>query len=541
MKLAPTASAALLMFSLLGACDESSDDARDDDEEDNRPRRDASTDDDVIDWDDLNRDAGGGTADAGTADAGSDASTADAARDGGSTMPSGDGGMGALSQGGDCPEPSGPGTTHRDNVTGSETWTAADSPHFITTNLSVYGTLTIEACAKVVLSNGVSLAIGGSGIPGGKLITQGTYVPEQNGKPEVIKPVVFDSAKEGDYWGSLVVWYQGEAEFNVTALVHGGSTVGGYNGALAARGPNDGTLRRMLKANTLLILESAGFGLNLSSGAGFYENAEAAISVLGAGRKATPSGPYNPIYPAIVEPPGVGTLPPGEYYGSTEQELADNDRIYVYASRTINVSEQFHERGVPYTVDGQFYMRPNGAATLTIDPGVELRFRRDGNRVSGMLIGDGASIDPRPVKLDIQGTAEKPIVFTAESKTPVAGDWSGLYLDSSPPAGNKFTYAKVLYAGGESGTNSYGCGPKDNDAAILITDWRPDDAFLQNVEVSHSAGGGIMCGWRSDAAGPDLKTGNSFSNIGNGCAVSRWANVTGVACPNRTEEAPLCL
>jgi hypothetical protein len=158
-----------------------------------------------------------------------------------------------------------------------------------------------------------------------------------------------------------------------------------------------------------------------------------------------------------------------------------------------------------------------------------------------MIIGDGASVDPRPVKLSIQGTVDKPIVFTSDSTTPAAGDWMGLYLDASPPAGNKLTHARILYAGAESGTNSYGCGPKDNDSAILITDWRPDDAFIQGVEIANSAGGGIMCGWDSDSDGPDLKSGNTFTQIASGCAVSRWQNLTGNACPGRTDEAPLCL
>jgi len=50
-----------------------------------------------------------------------------------------------------------------------------------------------------------------------------------------------------------------------------------------------------------------------------------------------------------------------------------------------------------------------------------------------------------------------------------------------------------------------------------------------------------MCGWISDSAGPDLKSGNSFEEMGDGCAMSRWKNVTGLACPGRTDEAPLCL
>ena len=93
-------------------------------------------------------------------------------------------------------------------------------------------------------------------------------------------------------------------------------------------------------------------------------------------------------------------------------------------------------------------------------------------------------------------------MFTSDAEAPAAGDWVGLYLDASPSAGNTLSFARILYAGGDGQTASYGCGPGDNDAAVLITDWRPADAFIQNVEISASAGGGIMSGWSSDDGDP---------------------------------------
>jgi hypothetical protein len=538
MKIAATAPLAVLMLSLLGACDEPKSAPDDDDDE----REDAGSpddDDDIFDWPDE-EDAGADDAGKPASDGGKPA-TADAGPE--ST------GTAALASGGDCPEVVGPGLKHSADITGSETWTAATGPHYITSSITVKGSLTVEACAQVVLSKGVSVYVGSS-TDAGRLITKGVYEEATASKAEVVKPVIFTSGAEDEYWGMLFVNGLGEAEFNSTVLVHGGDASAvstSRGGTLVARGPNDGTLRRMVTANLLIVMESGSFGITLESGAGFKESAQASLVVLGTGRLPKPAG-YNadidPIYPVFVEPPGVGTLPEGSYFGSPEETLAENNKILVVPRNAIGVDEQFRDRGVPYLLKNtSFYMRPTTTATLTIDPGVELRFHHDpqsGNRI-GMTIGDGASIDQRAVKLDIQGTAEKPIVFTSDAKTPAAGDWSGLYLDMSPSAGNKLSHARVLYAGGESGTNSYGCGPKDNDAAILVTDWRPDDAFIQNVEISASAGGGIMCGWHSDSAGPDLKSGNTFTQIANGCAVSKWQAATGLACPGRTEEAPLCL
>jgi len=62
-------------------------------------------------------------------------------------------------------------------------------------------------------------------------------------------------------------------------------------------------------------------------------------------------------------------------------------------------------------------------------------------------------------------------------------------LSGSPPSGNKFNYVQIKFAGGNSGHASYGCGPGDNDAALLISDWTPADVFAQNVSISDSAAG----------------------------------------------------
>ena len=538
-----------LLLPLLGACEvDTPDDGEDgggrggskDAGMDSGSERDAQTADARVPLTDAARpmtDASRPESDAG-GDAG-DAATEDASR----PM-----GVDGLAEGGDCPEATGAGTEHSTDITGNETWTAADGPHFITSSITVEGTLTIEACVTVVLSEGVSVHIGSS-TDAGKLVTEGIYEEETATEPEVLKPVIFTSPAEDEYWGMLFVSGLGTAEFNTTALVRGGdasvvSTSRG--GALVARGPNDGTLRRMITANLLVVVESGSFGITLESGAGFEESAGAGVVVQGTGRLPTPAGynqDFDPIYPVFVEPPGVGTLPAGAYYGSTEATFAENDKILVVPRNSIAVDEQFHARGVPYLIHGSFYMRPTTTSTITITPGVELRFYVDpaGSNRGGMQFGDGASIDPRPVKLDIQGTAENPVVFTSDAEDPSAGDWVGLILDSSPSTGNKLSFAQILYAGADSQTSSYGCGPGDNDAAILITDWRPDDAFIQNVEIGASAGGGIMSGWSSDADGPDLKSGNVFSEIANGCDVSRWGNETGNACPDRTDEAPLCL
>src|SRR5436305_2069309 len=68
---------------------------------------------------------------------------------------------------GACPPSTGPGVVHRSYVTADETWAAADGPHHVTSDISVLGaTLTIEACAVVLLDEGVTITVGAnSGAP----------------------------------------------------------------------------------------------------------------------------------------------------------------------------------------------------------------------------------------------------------------------------------------------------------------------------------------------------------------------------------------
>jgi len=52
-----------------------------------------------------------------------------------------------------CPKSTGPGTAHQ-SVNADETWTAAASPHTLKYDTTIYATVTIEACAEVLIAAG---------------------------------------------------------------------------------------------------------------------------------------------------------------------------------------------------------------------------------------------------------------------------------------------------------------------------------------------------------------------------------------------------
>ncbi|MBI4820574.1 MAG: hypothetical protein HY791_30195 [Deltaproteobacteria bacterium] len=100
----------------------------------------------------------------------------------------------------------------------------------------------------------------------------------------------------------------------------------------------------------------------------------------------------------------------------------------------------------PYAIEQSISV--SEGATLTIEPGVELRF------ASGHWLEVGANSDG---KLIAVGTPADPIIFTsATPATAAKGAWYGLYLKSHTAPGTTITNAKVRFAGQE-GLGIKGC------------------------------------------------------------------------------------
>src|SRR5262249_6720167 len=68
----------------------------------------------------------------------------------------------------DCPRPAGGPTPHTSTVN-TETWTADKSPHILSSDISITGTVTIEPCAEVLMAGGSSVTV----LSTGKIIADG--------------------------------------------------------------------------------------------------------------------------------------------------------------------------------------------------------------------------------------------------------------------------------------------------------------------------------------------------------------------------------
>jgi hypothetical protein len=143
----------------------------------------------------------------------------------------------------------------------------------------------------------------------------------------------------------------------------------------------------------------------------------------------------------------------------------------------------------PYTIKDD--LRVEGNATLTIEPGVTLRFEPD---LPVWLGYNGGG------KLVANGTAASPITFTSANATPGAGDWAGIALWSGTMAGTSLSYVKLDYCG------------SNGDACVLGTGAKPNRVTIDHVIIDHVGAGadGIA---EKDVDSNFVITNCTFSNI----------------------------
>lgn len=437
-----------------------------------------------------------------------------------------------------CAAPTGAGTLHQGAINADETWTASASPHIVEFDVRVRaGQLTIEPCAVVRLREGYTITISGD-TETATLSAHGEAIANGDGTTTV-RPVTFMPDSPGSFWGSLLVHPSGKLDLEHVELRGGGAhaTAPNLGGTIVSQGAGEPELTRNVRVVSVLIEDSEGFGVNLQGSAAFTADSTD-LTIRGSGQSPSWTN-YDTRYPLFIVPPALQTIPDGTYTGN------GIDAVFVSNAGGITADETLRNVGVPYRVGGTFAIGPTrtaadgGLVTLTIEPGVTIQME------PGMAVklgGSSGSIPENiwPVQLVAAGTADLPIVFTSVSTRAVAGDWAGILWHGGAATGNIMSHVRIEYAGASSGDFGFGCGPTANNGGLIFTNWRPADDFIDNLTIADSAAGGIVCGWSSDQDGPNFKTGNTFTNIANGCDVSRWANVSSPACPGN-DNIPDCL
>jgi hypothetical protein len=379
-----------------------------------------------------------------------------------------------------CPAPTSGPTMHSETIEAgtTTTWTAAGSPHIVTFDISIHGTLNLEPCAEVLIAPTYSLRV-----DGGSLVGLGTASqPIHIGASDPKKP--FGQIRTLNASGALRLSY--------TTIDGGGDPSNSdliYAATIDAQGVSGSMpTQEVLDFDHVTVRGSASQGIQLRDGAGFSA-ASQSLTVTGSA-----------FYPINIWQRALGTLPSGSYVGNAR------DAVFLNRGGQVEEDATLHDRGVPYDVGfGGGTITPElriqstpGTPTpvLTIEPGVVVRFD-----VGGYLSVEYSQTDSAAQgALVAVGTADKPIVFTSLAANPAAGDWAGIRFTSVADPRDRIDHARVEYAGGVgflTGTDSCGDGKGTmNDAAIRITtSGPPSGEFVTNTVITHSASNGIDRGW----------------------------------------------
>ncbi|MBF0227163.1 MAG: right-handed parallel beta-helix repeat-containing protein, partial [Desulfobacterales bacterium] len=169
--------------------------------------------------------------------------------------------------------------------------------------------------------------------------------------------------------------------------------------------------------------------------------------------------------------------------------------------------------GSPYIVSGSVTIQHNEIgqiATLTIEPGVEVRFNQVARlNIGGNSGGSGALI--------AQGTQENPIIFTSNKPTPSKGDWEGItFYNTSDDSSSIIEHCIIEYC------RSYGI--YINNASPTIR-----DSIIKNISnygININAGSPIISGneitnctsygiYVSNSSAPQSISSNVFNENGN--------------------------
>lgn len=110
-----------------------------------------------------------------------------------------------------------------------------------------------------------------------------------------------------------------------------------------------------------------------------------------------------------------------------------------------------------YFLKGQVYVKNN--ATLTIPAGITVFAQVNADRLSKSVL-----VITRGSQIFINGTADKPVVFTSAASAPQPGDWGALVILGNAPTNVGTGYAAGLHA--TSDTQYGGNSPADNSGSI---------------------------------------------------------------------------
>ncbi len=328
-------------------------------------------------------------------------------------------------------------TTVNGGIWVDTTWSQAGSPYIVTSNITVQGTdgtdgvttLTIEPGTTILFSWNTRLSVGaGSGSPGA-LVAQGTAA----------NPITFSSNKAspapGDWYG--IVFYA-TTDNASTTMDHCSVQYAGYGmGQIyinnAAPTLSNCTLNSSSKYDLYYSGTVGGTVSGCTFNSGIYLLATSSVDFNGN------TFNYNNSYPIKSYADNVHSLVNGNTFANLDAAS------YLEVSSLSLTKDATWTATIPYFMNSSMSIQgtdgADGITTLTIEPGVTIRFNQNTQLIVGASSGD-------PGALSAQGTAAEPITFTSNQPSPAPGNWYGIrFLATTNDAGTVLDHCLVQYAG----------------------------------------------------------------------------------------------
>ncbi|MFY0522967.1 hypothetical protein ACN28I_07160 [Archangium gephyra] len=341
-------------------------------------------------------------------------------------------------------------TVHSTSITTAETWREADNPHL------VRGQLVVDASATLTLEAGVVVRFAPDAelrMTDGALLARGTQMA----------PIVLEAearAARGS-WRGLVFSTLGSASTLEHVTVSGCGAAGGEGACVSVREQAAPVLR------DVSVRESGSVGVLVADDGSAFGAGSARLSVSGSAGYAVRLGASR----ADSFPMG------GAFSGNSPNAVELNGHV----SRTLT----WPNPGIPFVIPALMNVEnPISAVTLTISAGTQLRFGANAQLVVGYPV-------PQSI-LKVDGTADAPVLFTADAASPTPGHWRGVHVLTPPSNAGHIHHAIFEYAGAEIDSSER----FNENGNLNIYAGEPDVGFasfvLSDVVARRGKGAGIV-------------------------------------------------
>ena len=334
------------------------------------------------------------------------------------------------------------------------TWTYVGSPYIVTGDVKVYGasepTLTIEPGVEVRVDGFYDIIIGNSSL-NGRILAQGT----ESGR------IVFTSNQPASQWEGIFIYKQGTSESILDYVTV--ENVERLNGGGIYIFYSSPTITNSIIQNNNNGIFINGESFPIITNTTIANNALSGIYLFGSSATASISNTSftnNGSYPISIEAGSAGNI-------GAENSASGNgtDAIELRGS-TITSDMTLSNASIPYIVTGDISVYGDPEPTLTIEPGLVLKFADTAALIVGSYSSSLKGI------LNAQGTAASPIVFTSINS---GLNWNGIYINNHPSVESVLDYVTV-----ENVSNSH--------VAIFVIQSSPT---ISNSIIQNNNGTGI--------------------------------------------------